>query len=68
MDRSKSVIKTKKPSYYDLISYMKASDSKLSHNLNEAAEILNNHFGNFNFPTLVTESELFLNNHFKEIK
>ena len=49
---------------------MKAFDGKLSQNCNEAAEIFNNHFGNFNLPTLVTESdcELFLNNHFKDIK
>ena len=49
---------------------MRALDGKLSQNFNKAAEMFNNHFGNFNLPTLATESdcELFLNHHFNDIK
>ena len=65
----KSVVKTLNLSPSQLITHIKASDGKLSQNFTEASDFFKNHFGNFKFSTLFTESacELLLDNHFRDL-
>ena len=48
-DFYKSVIKTKKSRFSDLIINIKTSDGKSSQNCSEAADFFNSHFGNFKY-------------------
>ena len=49
----KSVVKIKKSSPTNLVTYIKSTHGAISRNCKEAMDIFNNYFGNFKLPTVI---------------